>query len=114
MEVVHTCKNIKKFIEKKVDDIIVRYGLESEPEESYSKLVNELYTKDISENYNASYSALIKITEDFGEFPTIPEWNKYAQEHGYLNHISLQFITKLNWSKIRRKVKKEISYYKNI
>lgn len=103
-------RNIKEIIEKKVDNLIIRYGLESEPEESYSKLVHELYPKHISDNYDASYKALIQITIDFGKFPTIAEWNKYAQEYGYLNHISLQFITKLNWNKLRRKVKREISH----
>lgn len=105
-------RNIKEIIEKKVDDLIIKYELESEPEESYSNLVHELYPKDISESYDASYKALIQITIDFAKFPTIAEWNKYAQEHGYLNHISLQFITKLNWNKLRRKVKREITKQK--
>lgn len=112
MEVIFVHRDIRKIIEKKVDDIIMKYGLESEPEESYSNLVDELYPKDISQNYNESYAALMKITKDFGDFPTIAEWNKYAKEHGYLNHISLQFITKLNWHKLRRKVKKEITNIK--
>ena len=53
--------------------------------------------------YVESINAIEKITQDFGEFPSIPEWNKYAKEKDLLNSESIKYISGLNWHDLRNR-----------
>lgn len=95
-------------------DIIGKYELDKlfskdkEIDEGYSNFINEIYSETFSKGYNSSYEALKKITKDFAEFPSIAGWNKYAQEHHYLNHIAMEYLVNLNWNKIKIMVEDEL------
>lgn len=112
--VIHMLKKLTRRIIRFGEDIIGKYELDKlftkdkEIDEGLEEFIEKLYSKQMSESYRESYQALRQITKDFAEFPTIPAWNKYAQEHGLLNHISLQFIINLNWENLQRKVENEL------
>lgn len=83
-------KNIKN-IDEKLDIIIKRY-----------------YGRPIFFNpYVNSKNRLMRfLIED--DFPTVDEWNKIAEEEGYLSHVSLEYITECNWKEIKKFLIKEI------
>lgn len=107
-------KKILRMIAQRGKDIILKYELNSiftkdkGIDQGYTEYINDIYSKQISQSYNKSYDALKHVTKDFAEFPTIPAWNKYAKEHDYLNHISLQYIVKLEWKEIQKMVEGEL------
>ncbi len=108
-------------IKKKLENSIRKNGLNS-PEtrkisDKIDKAINDYYSSIKSVNfpsnskmevfYKRSYFILKKITEDFGKFPTVVEWNKYAKENGYLSSTSMEYISKLNWNYLKIKVERE-------
>lgn len=78
-------------------------------------LINEYYeNKKVTgdpewSNFEESYKALKKVTKEFNEFPTTHAWSKYAQENNYLNCVTMQCISGLDWNKLRDKIKAEIN-----
>ena len=62
------------------------------------------------ECYKKSYLELRKITEDFKKFPNVEEWNKYAKENNLLSHVSMEYISKLNWKYLKIKVERELNF----
>lgn len=113
---------IKK-VRKKLNDSIDRYGIESENTMEHSikinALINEYYrsretiryphNSNMHKYYHKSYDALKSITEEFGEFPTIKNWNKHAKENNCLSSSSMQYISKLDWNKLRTKIFTELN-----
>lgn len=83
------------------------------------KLINEYYENikeieypEFSEtyiNYKKSYEALKSVTQQLQRFPSVFEWNKYAKENNCLSHISLEYISKLNWNYLQIRVEREIN-----
>ena len=63
--------------------------------------------------YKISFSKLKQLTRDFSKFPTTEEWNHFAKEHHYLNHISMQYISGFDWHKLRDVILSEILSKKN-
>lgn len=55
---------------------------------------------------NSKNKLMRMIIED--EFPNIVEWNKIAQEEGYLSSVSLEYIENCNWRELRKKLVTEI------
>lgn len=122
-------------VEKKIErlretlhDNISKYGIDSEETRKVSlqldKLINKHYKIENndkfpawSEMYNeylVSYAILKRLTREFGEFPTVLAWNKYAKEYGHLSYACMQYISGLDWNKLRTKVKSEINQEKNL
>lgn len=114
----------KSKIEKlrsKLHDNIKKYGINSKQTKIISMQLDELineYNKSqqIFDEYNnmkiaykESLNKIRKIAEEFGEFPSIKEWNKYANEKMLLSSESIKFISHLNWNQLREKVLYEIN-----
>lgn len=111
---------IKK-IRKKIDKSIDKNGLFSEETRCLSDLMDELlnnyykdlefrkYPKDsfIYKAYERSYRALKSYTEK-KHFPNVQEWNNYAQQNNYLSHISIEYISLMNWRDIETLINREI------
>lgn len=116
-------RRIKK-LRIKLEKAIEEKGLNSnevrELSDKIDKLINE-YEQSIKiveypnnslmlEYYKKSYAELKKITEDFKKFPSVAEWNYYAKENGLLSHVSMEYISKLNWNYLRIKVERELNF----
>lgn len=77
--------------------------------ERLDKLINEQHSHEIEYPYGAelkelyyiSYAHLKKITKEYGEFPTIKQWTKYAKEMGLLTSVSIEYISGINWNNLR-------------
>lgn len=77
-------------------------------ESKLDKIIEKYYGRDIYFNpYLNSKNRLIRMIIE-GEFPTVEEWNKIAEEEGYLSHISLEYIGECNWKELKIKLIKEI------
>lgn len=108
---------------RKLDRNIVEKGLQDKDTRMYSDqmdiLINEYYkSKEIREYpvisnmltyYKKSYEELKKVTKEFNEFPNTKAWNKYALEHNCLSSTAMQYISMLDWNKLRDKIKAEIN-----
>lgn len=108
---------------KKLESSIKRTGLNSQETRKISdkmdKLINEYYKSiesiefpsisNMGVFYERSYNALKKVTEDFGAFPSVPEWNNYAKYNNCLSSASMEYISKLNWNYLKIKVEREIN-----
>ena len=115
-------KNLKT-IRKKLDKSIRKYGIYSENSQMISKEFDDLlniYYKSIKEvevpessmmiiYYRISYNALKELTQKNKKFPLVKEWNKYAKKNKLMSHISLEYISKLDWNYIQIKVEREIN-----
>lgn len=113
---------IKK-VRRKLDDNIAKNGLQDKQTRIYSDeidiLINEYYKSkqirkypaysNIITYYEKSYKELKKITKEFNEFPSTNAWNKYALEHNCLSSTAMQYISMLDWHKLRTKIKAEIN-----
>lgn len=76
--------------------------------EKLDKIIEKYYGRNIYFNpYINSKNKLIRMIID-GEFPTVEEWNKIAEEEGYLSHISLEYIGECNWKELKIKLIKEL------
>jgi len=70
----------------------------------------------MEKEYNRTYEHLKSLTIDLNEFPTISTWEEYAKKNSCLSSQAIQYISGLNWHKLRDKVKSDISFksYKKI
>lgn len=116
-------KKIKQ-IRKKLHKTIDIYGLQAEEtkqiNESIQKLINEyyriitkrelrtakLYPKEnlLYTWYEESYQRLQQITKEQLKFPSVGEWNQYAQKYHYTSSQVLEYISGWNWNEIRKKM----------
>jgi len=110
-------------LRKKLDKSVEKNGTEAEETKRIShemdQLVNEYYESrkirdypewsEFVDYYKDSYEALKKVTKEFNEFPTVHAWDKFAQENNYLSCTSIQYISKLDWHKLRTKIQAEIN-----
>lgn len=108
---------------EKLNKSIKKYGLNSEETRKISnemdKMISEYYNNiskieypnnsEMLIYYNRSYEALKLLTKQLGKFPIVKEWNKYAKENNYLSHISLEYISKLDWNYLQIKVERELN-----
>ena len=77
-------------------------------ENKLDKIIEKYYGRNIYFNpYLNSKNRLVRMIIE-GEFPTVEEWNKIAEEEGYLSHISLEYIGECNWKELKIKLIKEI------
>ena len=113
-------KEISK-LRKKLDMTIKKNGIHDEKTTSLSDEMNELvneyereysrikFDSDMENFYLKSYQALKEKTKDEDRFPSVIEWDKFAMKNNYLSHISLEYISKLNWKYLKIKVEREIN-----
>ena len=77
-------------------------------DEKLDKIIEKYYGRDIYFNpYLNSKNRLIRMLIQ-GDFPTVEEWNKIAEEEGYFSHISLEYIGECNWKELKIKLLKEV------
>lgn len=106
-------------LRKKLDKSVEKNGTEAEETKRISRemdnLINEYYeNKKVTgapewSNFDKAYEELKRITKEFNEFPSARAWDKYAQEKNYLSNTSMQYISGLDWHKLRDKIKAEIN-----
>lgn len=100
-------------LREKLNRSIEENGLDSEKTQKISRefdeLLNSYYKKEkmyseksiIYQEYQKSINELEKITKEFGEFPSVEEWNKYAKEKNLLTSESLKYVSGLNWKDLK-------------
>ena len=77
-------------------------------DEKLDKIIEKYYGRNIYFNpYLNSKNRLVRMIIE-GEIPTVEEWNKIAEQEGYLSHISLEYIGECNWKELKIKLIKEI------
>ena len=103
-------------LRQKLHKAIDKYGINSKEVAAISnkidKELNKLDKKrrnfkegsETKEYYDKAIVELKKITQNFGDFPTVPEWNYYAKENNLLSSISIEYISGLNWKELREKI----------
>lgn len=110
-------------LRKKLNKSIEKYGLNSNETVNISnemdKLIEEYYSNiktveypefsDMILYYKKSYNMLKDVTLQLKKFPSVSEWNTFAKENNALSHISLEYISKLNWNYLEVKVKRELN-----
>lgn len=116
--------DIEKEIErkrKKLHNSIRKNGLNSEETRKISieidNLLNEYYKNEKQYDYRStmlgfyqeSLRQLRNLTLDLGSFPSIEVWNEYAYKNDCLSSVSMQYISGLNWNKLRTRILSEIS-----
>ena len=77
-----------------------------------SSQVNYIYQKyyciDFNfDPYHNSKKALIRLLIE-GAFPSPKEWDKIAYQEGYYSHLTLEYISNLNWRSFQSFLKKEL------
>lgn len=105
---------------EKLYKAIDKCGLNSEEVQKISKridkLINEQYEherqypecNDMKENYYRCIEILKETVKDTGHFPSVKEWNRYAYNNFLLSNISIEYIAKMNWSRLEKYINKEI------
>lgn len=109
-----------KKLREKLDESVEIYGLHSERtqkiSERYNELVNFYYQNERQYNqdnimnikYQESVECLRKIAKDFMKFPTIKEWNCYAEQNDLLNSESLKYISGNTWHDLRNRISSQL------
>lgn len=115
--------DVEKEIERKrrkLHKSIEKNGINSKETRKISieidNLLNEYYNKVKQYNegntmivfYEKSLKELRNLTLDLGTFPVVKLWNEYALKNNCLNSASLEYISGLNWNKLRTKILSEI------
>lgn len=54
---------------------------------------------DMKYCYEQSILGVYEYFKNYGRLPTIPEWNCYAYQNGYLSTISIRYISKLEFNR---------------
>ncbi len=110
-------------LQKKLNNSIVKNGLNSNKTREISlkvdELINEYYksieirqypiTSIIGNCYEVSYRELKFITLDNNKFPSVQEWNKYAKQNCLLSATAIQYVNMLDWNYIRAKIIRELN-----
>lgn len=118
-DILKRIKTTRKLLDKNVE----KYGLNSNETREISNkmdnLIKEYYDSiktveypdfsDMFLYYKKSYEMLKNVTLQLKKFPSTQEWNKFAKENNCLSHISLEYISKLDWNYLEIKVKRELN-----
>ena len=105
-------KELHSSIRKNGKDSIVTKKISIE----IRKLLNKYYKKGKQYNYNStmmvfyerSLKQLKSLTLDLGSFASTKVWNEYADKNDCLSSASMEYISGLNWNKLRTKILLEI------
>lgn len=107
-------------LRKELHEAIDKYGIQSievkKISDKFDKLVTVYYLSErqykkgcaMYKKYIESINNIRKITREFGKYPSIDEWNKYAKEEKLLCTESLKFISGKNWHELRRRIFSEV------
>lgn len=112
-----------KTLRRKLDTAIKKYGLNSNETREISKEIDKLIKEYYDNNkiieypknsemimyYNQSYKALKIMTLQLKRFPAVQEWNDFAKKNNCLSHLSLEYMSKLNWKYLKIKVERELN-----
>lgn len=118
-DILKRIKTTRKLLDKNVE----KYGLNSNETREISNkmdnLIKEYYDSiktveypdfaDMFLYYKKSYEMLKNVTLQLKKFPSVQEWNKFAKENNCLSHISLEYISKLDWNYLEIKIKRELN-----
>lgn len=122
-------RDIEK-IRKKLYKSIAKYGLNAFETIELSKQIDVLISQYYKRNkdkkkgryykegnfmdamYQKSYEHLKSMIDTLDEFPTIEIWNAYAAKNNCLNSQSMEYISGLDWHKLRDRVKTSVSFKK--
>lgn len=110
-------------MQKKLNDNIIKNGLNSPKTREISlkvdELINEYYNSietvqfppwsNSDYYYNKSYERLKIATLNNQKFPTAEDWNKIAKEEWLFSAISMQYISCLDWNHLRTKIERELN-----
>lgn len=103
-------------LRKKLYDAIDEYGINSKEVYRLSIEMDKILNKRGYDDKNLMYNKYLdsmyelrKISKEFGEFPTVEEWNRYAKENMLLNSESIKYISGLDWNKLRDRIKKDLN-----
>ena len=118
-DILKRIKTTRKLLDKNVE----KYGLNSNETREISNkmdnLIKEYYDSiktveypdfsDMFLYYKKSYEMLKSVTLQLRKFPSVQEWNSFAKENNCLSHISLEYISKLDWNYLEIKIKRELN-----
>ena len=76
--------------------------------EQYEHEIEYPYGSDIKEAYYRSIQILKDTTKDTGHFPAFKEWNTYAYKNNLLCHLSIEYISKMNWCLLEKYIRLQI------
>ena len=109
-DIVKKIEDLKKKLYTEIDVSGLNSNKTREISEEIDNEINKYYNEqtEMYKNYIKSILHLKKITQVFGDFPTTREWNKYAKENMLLSNVTIEYISGLNWNKLRKKIKAEI------
>lgn len=117
-------RQMRKKLYKKID----QYGLQAEETKQVNNMLQNLindYYIVVHERYKQnpklyptenklyawsqeSYQMLKNMTKQQGGFPTVKEWNQFAQTQNYISSQGLEYILGCDWNKIRVRILREI------
>ncbi|MBO5005364.1 MAG: aspartyl-phosphate phosphatase Spo0E family protein [Clostridia bacterium] len=111
LDIAEQIEKTRKVLHRNIE----KYGLDSKEAREVSiqldELINRFYGKDREETMQAefkiAYEELKRYTRE-KEFPNVQVWDKYAKENNLISSESLKFLSKMNWNKLRDKIKSEI------
>lgn len=63
---------------------------------------------NIKKVYITSYKALKDKVRTTKKFPTEKMWNRHAYKYNYLNNVSMQYISGMEWLRLKKKIANEI------
>ena len=104
----------------KLHEFINRYGVSSIETRKISDQMdvllnqNEKYIhypndSEMIKFYDNSYTHLKNLIKDINQIPKASLWNNYARINNCLNHISMEYISELNWFYLCKKIKSELT-----
>lgn len=110
-------------LRKELNKSIEKTGLNSaetrEISNKIDKLIEEYYDSikevdypqysDMYVYYKKSYKELKDVTIQLQRFPSVQEWNKFAKENNCLSHVSLEYVSRLNWKYLEIRVEREVN-----
>lgn len=112
LDVAEQIEKTRKILHKNIE----KYGIDSEKTREVSiqldELINMYYGKDKEETMQAelkiAWEELKRYTRE-KEFPSVQEWDKYAKENELMSSESIKFLSRMDWNKLRNKIKAEIN-----
>lgn len=112
LDIAEQIEKTRKVLHRNIE----KYGLDSKEVREVSlqldELINMYYGKDREETmqveFKIAYEELKRLTRENKEFPSVQTWDEYAKENNLISSESLKFLSKMNWNKLRNKIKSEI------
>jgi len=118
-DIYRKISSLRKKLHKSIENTGINSNETQEISNEIDKLIKEYYESikeieypkysDMYVYYKNSYQQLKNVTEQLENFPTVQEWNKFAKENDCLSHISIEYISKLNWKYLEIKIQRELN-----